>query len=185
MIKALILAGGYGTRLGELTKNQPKPTIVINGKTVIEQIIERLHLHKITQIIVNLHYLPVVMTEKITNKALFYYEPRLLGHDGTISALRDWLEDNYFLVINGDTISNIDFSDMIAFHKNGTVTVLMDNWRCAGVWLYDTDYFINKDLSIIPYRPVNLIWHDIGTPERLQKAKEYYEKSGNLSDLSK
>lgn len=176
MAKALILAGGYGSRLGELTKDKPKPTIVINGKTVIEQIIERLHIHGITQIIVNIHYLPTIITEKINGNALYFYEPILLGHDGTIDALREWLRtDDHFWIINGDTISNVNYTDMELRHKPGTISALMDLWRCAGTWIYSKEYFQYKDLPIRPYRQLGLVWHDIGTPERLEEAKKFYE----------
>lgn len=172
-MKALILAAGYGSRLGDITKDTPKPTIVVGGRTVIEQIIDNLHIHGITQIIVNLHYLPTVITERINNRALYFYEPRLLGHDGTMHALEKWLDDDFF-VINGDTISNVDFSKMRTYHKEKTISVLMDNWRCAGTWLYSKEYFQDKTLPVIPYRPENLEWHDIGDPERLRIAKEFY-----------
>lgn len=174
-MKALILSAGYGTRLGELTKDRPKPTIEVGGKTVIERIIENLHLHGLTEIIVNLHYLPTVMTERITNKALFYYEPVLLGHEGTIMALRKWLERDDFFVINGDTISNVDYTLMKQRHVSGSITALMDENRCAGVWIYPPNYFQNQNTPIVPYRPPNLVWHDMGTPERLKEAQEYYE----------
>ena len=173
-MKALILAAGYGTRLGDLTKNKPKPLIEVNGKSVIEGIIDRLHIHGITQIIVNLHYLPTVITERILSRALYYYEPRLLGHDGTIDALKDWLKDDRFFVINGDTISNTDYTAMMALHEKGTILTLMDQWRCAGTWLYPSEYFENKNCPVIPYRPRDLEWQDIGTPERLEEAKKFY-----------
>ena len=178
-MKCLILAAGYGTRLGDLTKNKPKPLIEVNGKSVIEGIIDSLHVNGITQIIVNLHYLPTVITERIISKALYYYEPRLLGHDGTINALKEWLRDDDFFVINGDTITNVDYMDMIKFHKNGTIetiTVLMDQWRCAGTWIYSKEYFATPNLPVIPYRPVGLEWHDIGTLDRLKETQEFYGK---------
>lgn len=174
-MKAVCLAAGYGTRLGELTKDKPKPTIVVGGRTVIEQIIDSLHIHGITQIIVNLHYLPTVITERINNRALYYYEPRLLGHEGTIWALKDWLKDDDFFVINADTISNVDFTQMKHLHCPATISVLMDQWRCAGTWLYSKEYFLHKNLPVIPYRPLGLEWRDIGTMERLKEAQEFYK----------
>lgn len=169
------MAGGYGSRLGDLTKNQPKPTIVVGNKTVIEQIIERLHIHGITQIITNIHYLPTIISEKLNGNALYFYEPILLGHEGTLDALRSWLEDDDFLVINGDTISSVNYTDMLEKHKPNTITVLYDNWRAAGTWIYPKEYFKNKDIPIIPYRPLGLKWFDIGDPERLKKAQDYFE----------
>ena len=173
-MRALILAAGYGTRLGDLTKEKPKPLIEVGGKSVIEGIIDRLHMNGVTEIIVNLHYLPIVITERIISKALYYYEPRLLGHEGTIHALKDWLKEDDFFVINGDTICNVDYTEMRELHKKGTISVLMDQWRCAGTWIYSKDYFVNKDLPVIPYRPLRLEWHDIGTPARLKEAQEFY-----------
>ena len=173
-MKAIILAAGRGTRLGELTKNQPKPTIEVGGKTILQRIIEGLHRHNIYQIIVNCHYLPLIIEEKIGSNALFFYEEFLLGHDGTISALKSWLNDDFF-VINGDTISTVDYTDMLNKHKSGTISVLMDNWRAAGVWLYSKEYFSIKDMPIVPYRPPNLVWFDIGDPVRLQKARDYFK----------
>ena len=174
-MKAVILCAGYGTRLGELTRNTPKPMIEIMDRPIIEHILTRLSIHGITQIIVNLHYLPEKITDYVRDRALYYYEPRLLGHNGTIEALKEWLKDDDFFVINGDTISDIDFTDMISRHSPGTVTAFMDEWRCAGVWIYDREYFTNPHIPVIPYRP-GVKWFDLGTPERLKAAKEYYEK---------
>jgi NDP-sugar pyrophosphorylase family protein len=176
MTKALILAAGYGTRLGELTKNHPKPTIQVGGKSVIEHIISNLHAHSITEIIVNVHYLPMIITEKLDSNALYYYEPTLLGHEGTINALRKWLEGDAFFVINGDTISNVDYHSMSYRARMSAIVALMDNWRCAGTWLYPPNYFDNQEIPVIPYRQSGLVWHDIGTKARLTEAKKYYEK---------
>ena len=171
----LILAAGRGTRLGSLTKNQPKPIIEVGGKTILQRIVENLYSHSIYQIIINCHYLPLIITEKIGNGALYFYEEYFLGHEWTISALKKWLEGDSFFVINGDTISNVDFSDMLKQHKKGTISVLMDNWRAAGVWIYPKEYFKNKEIPIVPYRPNGLVWFDVGTPERLEKAREYFK----------
>ena len=64
---------------------------------------------------------------------------------------------------------------MITQHKENTISVLMENWRAAGTWLYPKEYFSIKDLPIMPYRPNNLVWFDIGDPTRLQTAREYFE----------
>ena len=173
-MKCLILAAGRGTRLGELTKNQPKPTIEVGKKTILQRIVENLHSHGIYQIIINCHYLPLIIEEKIGSNTLYFYEEVLLGHEGTISALKNWLEGDDFFVLNGDTISNVNFTEMATQHKEGTISVLMENWRCGGTWLYSQQYFTNRDVPILPYRPAGLIWFDIGTPERLKQAKDYF-----------
>ena len=95
-MKALILAAGRGTRLGDLTKDKPKPIIEIGGKTILQRIVENFHSHGIYQIIINCHYLPLIITEKIGTNCLYFYEEHLLGHEGTISALRTWLDGDDF-----------------------------------------------------------------------------------------
>ena len=175
-IRACILAGGYGTRLGQLTKNLPKPLIKIGNKPLLEHIIDRLNLHGIHEIIVNTHYLPVHINSALETRALYYHVPRLLGHKGTIYALKEWIKDDYFFVINGDTLSNVNYLEMINKKRNASIVALMDENRCAGTWLYPPYYFENAELPIIPYRPNDLVWHDIGDPARLKKARAYYEE---------
>lgn len=174
-MKAIILAGGYGTRLGTLTKNLPKPLIKIGGKPVLEHIIDRLNLHGIHEIIINTHYLPVAVNEHMETRALYYHVNRLLGHDGTIFALKEWIKDDYFFVINGDTLSNVNYSVMKNIKRDDMIIALMEENRAAGTWLYPPTYLENSALSIRPYRPTDLVWHDIGTPERLKKAKAFYQ----------
>lgn len=173
-MKCVLLAAGYGSRLGELTKKNPKPLVEVGGKPVIEQIINRLYRNGITEIIVNLHYLSGIMTKELGDKVLYYYEPRLLGHKGTILALKNWLKDEDFFVVNGDTISNIDYQNMLAFHKPKTITIFMDEWRAAGVWIYPKEYFQNQELPVRPYRDPAVQWFDIGTPERLIAAQKFF-----------
>lgn len=174
-MKAIILAGGYGTRLGTLTKALPKPLIKIGGKPILEHIIDRLNLHGIHEIIINTHYLPVAINEYMETRALYYHVNRLLGHKGTIYALKEWVKDDYFFVINGDTLSNVNYTEMINLKREDMIVALMEENRAAGTWLYPPLY-LQKELPIRPYRPNDLVWHDIGDPDRLKKAQEYYEK---------
>lgn len=172
-MKAIILAGGYGTRLGTLTKDLPKPMIKVGNKSVIEHIIDRLNLHGIHEIIINTHYLPEHINSGMETRALYYHVPRLLGHKGTIFALKEWIKDDYFFVVNGDTLSNVNYSEMINIKKPEMIVALMEENRAAGTWLYPSEY-LNHELPIRPYRPSDLVWHDIGTPERLEEARQYY-----------
>ena len=178
-MKAIVLAGGYGTKLGTLTKNLPKPLIEVAGKPVLQHIIDRLNLHGIYQIIINTHYLPVHINKAIETRALYYHVPRLLGHKGTIYALKDWIKDDYFFVINGDTLSNVNYTEMINLKRENEILALMDENRCAGTWLYPPKFLENSNLSIRPYRPNDLVWYDIGTRSRLKEARKYYESETN------
>lgn len=170
-MRALVLAAGYGTRLGNLTKDRPKAMIKVGSKPVIGHIVDNLYKAGVKQIIVNIHYLPEKIPEYLGDRVLYYYEPILLGHKGTIKALRDWLDDD-FLVINADTINNLDYKKIIKYHQKGTITVLMDEWRAAGTWIYPYEYFDNPQVEVRPYRPKGLFWMDIGTKEKLKEARK-------------
>lgn len=174
-MKAVILAGGLGSRLGDLTKDTPKPLLEVAGKPILEHIVSRLEEAGIKEIIVNIHYLPEMIREYLKNRVLYFYTPTLLGHEGTIKALENWLTEDFF-VINGDTISNADFKLMIETHKKqkGTILALLDEWRCAGTWLYCAEYFTNPKMPVNPFRQENLKWQDCGTPEKLTQAQEMF-----------
>jgi NDP-sugar pyrophosphorylase family protein len=174
-MKCLILSAGYGTRLGKLTKDIPKPMIEIGGKPIILHIVDHLALHNLSELIINVHYLPEVIIDQLQSKALYYYEPKLLGHKGTIFALKKWLEGEPFLVLNGDTLTNLNYTEMIKAHKEGTITVAMDEYRAVGSWIYPKGYFDNPDIPIMPFRQVNLEWQDVGNPQRLEQARIKYE----------
>jgi len=79
-MKVVILAAGYGTRLGSLTKDKPKPLVDLDGKPLIEHIMTRLAMHGLTEVIVNIHYLPQLLPAYLHERALYFYEPKLLGH---------------------------------------------------------------------------------------------------------
>jgi len=185
-MRVILLAAGYGTRLGELTKDKPKPMIDVGGKPVIEHILTRLADHGIRDVIVNLHYLPHILTDYLGGRVLYYYEPRLLGHHKTIMALKNWLvQESSFMVINGDTISDVDYTEMSMFHKPDTITAYMDEWRCAGTWIYSSSYFVNQSLSVRPYRQDKSVWFDVGTVPRLEEARRYFDEQKTTYNLSK
>lgn len=173
MTKALILAGGLGTRLGEITQSMPKPMLNIDGKPLIKRIVDRLYESGIKDIVVNVHYKSEDIMNCLGDRVLYHYTPQLLGHGGTILALRSWLEGDDFFVINGDTISDVSYKEMQTLHKEDTITMFMDEYRCAGTWLYCPSFF-KQPLLIDPYRP-EIPWQDIGTPERLAMAKEKFK----------
>lgn len=174
-MKVVLLAAGYGTRLGSLTKNKPKPLIKLGDKPLIGHLIDRLNQHGLKQIIVKVHYLPEQIIDYLGGRVLYYQQPSLLGHDETLFALKDWVGDESFMVINADTWTNVNYTEMIAKHIKGTITVCMDEWRCTGTWIYSPEFFIDKSIEVVPYRPANLKWFDIGTHKRLKEARKYFE----------
>lgn len=130
-MKAFILAAGYGTRLHPITLNTPKCLVEIKGKKLLQWWLELLEKYGIDEILINTHYLPEQVEEfirqyqgKIKIKAV--YEKELLGSAGTIRANMDFVEnEEEFLIIYADNLTNINLEKMTAFHheKNADVTI--------------------------------------------------------------
>ena len=123
-MKAVIMAGGKGSRLLELTKDEiPKPMTLINGKPILRWQIECLRRNGITDICIVTGHLG----EKIENyfgngsdlevNIIYFHEETPLGTAGAIAHIEDFLEDEYFLLVYGDVMFDIDISRMEKFHN--------------------------------------------------------------------
>lgn len=120
---AVILAGGKGTRLREVTKDLPKPLVKINGKPVLRFQIESLQRSNIKKIILVIGYQGHKIKEYFGDGASFgveieyFEEVNPLGTAGSFYFLKDQLPD-HFLVIYGDLVLDINFNRFIEFHRN-------------------------------------------------------------------
>lgn len=117
----LIMAGGFGTRMGHLTKKRPKPMLIVQGKPILEHIVISAKKHGFNKIYLSVHY----MSEKIINhfkdgekfgiEIQYLYEDKPLGTGGSVKLLPDG--DNPVLVTNADILTNIDFRAVVEYHK--------------------------------------------------------------------
>lgn len=181
-MKALLLAAGYGTRLGKITKKTPKPMIEVAGKPVLEHLVEYLNRHGIFEIIVNTHYKPEVIYKHFGTRLIYSYEPTLLGEEGTVDSLKHWLWKEYTVIMNGDTLTNLNLEKMYLWSKGKNIRS-MDGGVYTGTKIISPSYFFG-DRKFIDYQDFDLVWHDIGSPEGLDKARKYYEKTPHLPRLS-
>lgn len=122
-MKAVIMAGGSGTRLRPLTSHLPKPMVPVANKPMAEHIVTLLKKHNFTDIIFTTHYLPQAISDYFGDGSdwgckISYSteEGRPLGTAGCVKAIQDEL-DTTFLVISGDGLTDIDLTKAIAFHK--------------------------------------------------------------------
>lgn len=122
-MRAVLMAGGSGTRLRPLTCDLPKPMVPILNRPIAEHIINLLKRHQITEIIATLHYLPDVMREHFGDGADFgvqmtyaVEEDQPLGTAGCVKNIAELL-DRTFLVISGDSITDFDLTAAIEFHR--------------------------------------------------------------------
>ena len=121
-MKAVVLCAGYGTRLGELTRETPKAMLPVAGRPVLEHIVRHLAQHGFDEIAVNLHFRPELIRERFGDGAAlgvritYLEEPELLGTAGTLTALRAFLQGGPFLVQYGDILTDHDLSVLAEFH---------------------------------------------------------------------
>jgi len=179
-MKALLLCAGLGTRLRPLTKELPKPMVEVAGRPVLEHLIFHLSKFGINEIMVNLHYKPEKIMNYFGTRLLYSYEPQLLGEQSTIRSLARWLWKDYTVVMNGDTLTDINITEM--FRLSGGHNIKhMDGKIYTGTKILSPAYFMG-DQKFRKYGDINTWWVDIGTPDGLKKARTYYEKeSSSLS----
>lgn len=121
-MKAVILAGGRGTRLGQITKQIPKPMVYIGNKPVLQYQIELLKKYKITEIIIKVNYLKNIIKEYFKDGKDFgvkikYFEKETdLNTAGIFPFLKKDLKTD-FIVLYGDLFLNINLEKFINYHK--------------------------------------------------------------------
>jgi mannose-1-phosphate guanylyltransferase / phosphomannomutase len=121
-VKAVVMAGGEGTRLRPLTSNQPKPMVPIVGKPCIEHIIELARGHGFTEVIVTVAFLPQAIRSYLGDGSSlgldieYSVEESPLGTAGSVGLARDRLDET-FLVISGDALCDFDLTDLVRFHR--------------------------------------------------------------------
>ncbi len=167
-MKAVIMAGGKGTRISSVARDIPKPMIKIGEKPVLEHEIECLYEQGIKDIIITVSHLGGVITDYFGNGSKispatgktfgvnieYYFEREPLGNAGALFKIKNRLTDD-FLLLNADAMFDIDFKRFIAFHrqKGGLVTlfthpnshpydsglIFTDDNNCVEKWLAKED----------------------------------------------
>ncbi|KAK3154306.1 hypothetical protein QOZ80_2BG0188850 [Eleusine coracana subsp. coracana] len=136
-MKALILVGGYGSRLLPLTYSIPKPLVDFANKPILQHQIEALRHVGVTEIVLAINYRPEAMynflkdsEDNLGVKITCSQETEPLGTTGPLALARDKLVDGSgepFFVLNCDIISEYHFSELIRFHKShdGEATIMV------------------------------------------------------------
>jgi len=160
MIKeAIILAGGFGTRLQKVVKDVPKPMALINQKPFLEYLLDWLSYYGVSKVIFAVGYKYDIIKdffgEEYKGIKLFYsIEIEPLGTGGAIRNALKCLDDDLFLVLNGDSffdISLYDFSDFIE-EKNATIGLALK--QVEDVTRYGS-VNIDKDHRIVGFAEKN------------------------------
>lgn len=123
-MRAMVLCAGYGTRLGDLTRDVPKPMLLLQGRPMLEYIISNLAQYSFDQIAINLHFRPDMIRDYFAdgsrwNVTLTYsYEPELMGTAGGVKRMEHFLrQGDAFLVQYGDVLTDQDLTALLRFHR--------------------------------------------------------------------
>ena len=173
-MKAIILAGGRGKRLRPITDKIPKPLIPINEKPLIERSIKYLKKYGITDIIVSSGYKSNLIEKFLKKKKnfgckiIFSNEKTPLGTGGAIKKALRYINEESFVVLNGDIVTNIDLKKIlkkpntIAANelktkfgtmdiKNNKILKFNEKKDVTDVWMNPGIYHLSKDIEkLIP-----------------------------------
>lgn len=119
-MRALIMAGGFGRRLGPITKSTPKPLLLVGGRPILDHLIERLEAASVDEIFISVHYLAerierFVEAHRTTIPITLVREDAQLGTAGAVGLLPDGMSEP-LLVVNGDVLTSLDFGALMEFH---------------------------------------------------------------------
>jgi len=130
-IKIILLCGGKGERLYPLTSESPKPLIKIKGKPILSYIIDHLAKFNLHDLIITTGYKAKKISDYINSKGSnLNYKLINSGEVDIIKRIQDSTQNikNDFMVLYGDTISNVNINNLIHYHKSNTRPVTMTVW---------------------------------------------------------
>ncbi len=192
-MKAILLAGGYGTRLKPITNKIPKCLVEINHKPLLLHWIELLVNAGVHSILINTHYLAdqvesFVSKSKYADIITLSYEKELLGTAGTVKNNIDFIGDDSIILAHADNFTTCDLNELIYAHQAKSQNT------CMTMMLYNSErpkesgiVEINKNKIV-----VNFFEKSHSPPSSLANAAVYiidtkiveYIKNNGLSDFS-
>jgi mannose-1-phosphate guanylyltransferase/phosphomannomutase len=123
-MKAVVMAGGEGSRLRPLTLAKPKPLVPVCNKPVMEHILGLLKRHEIKEVVATLHYLGDQIQDYFGDGSGFGVditystEPTPLGTAGSVKKAQHLLKDDTFVIISGDSLTDCDLTSALEFHRS-------------------------------------------------------------------
>jgi mannose-1-phosphate guanylyltransferase / phosphomannomutase len=128
-VKAVVMAGGEGTRLRPMTANQPKPLLPVVNKPIMEHVLRLLKRHGFAETVVTVQFLASLVRnyfgdgEDVGMSLQYATEEMPLGTAGSVKNAEDELRDGPFLVISGDALTDIDLSALVSYHQENSALV--------------------------------------------------------------
>lgn len=157
-MKAVVLAGGKGTRLAPYTHILPKPLMPIGDMPILEVMLKQMKYAGVSDVILTVGHLANLLRTFFMDgqqwgmNISYSYEERSLGTAGPLSLIKDL--DSTFLVTNGDVLTTLDLKELVAFHKaqNSVATIAVHQRQ------------VKVDLGVVQWGSNNLIKDYIEKP---------------------
>ncbi|MDO8681162.1 MAG: NDP-sugar synthase [Acidobacteriota bacterium] len=128
---ALVLTAGLATRLQPLSSVRAKAALPVAGEALVLRILRRLRRSGVTRVVLNLHHLADTITREVGDgsaiglEARYSWEPEVLGSAGGPARALPLLEADRFLIVNGDTLADVDLEALAAQHVDTNAVVTM------------------------------------------------------------
>ena len=151
-MKAVIAAGGKGTRLSSISGDLPKPMVAIGDKPILEHQINCLKSNGITEIIILIGYLGNKIKEHFGDghqfgvKISYIEENTPLGSGGALYYLKDIIKEDFVFIL-GDLLFDVDFERMIKFHKSHHAYITL--FTHPNSHPFDSDLIVEKNNRVL------------------------------------
>ncbi len=157
-MKAVVMAGGFGTRIQPLTNSRPKPMLPIINRPMMEQTMMTLKDLGITEFIVLLYFKPEIIQDYFGDgsdfgiKITYVVPDDDYGTAGAVKLAQEYIGDDNFIIISGDLVTDFDFQKIFDYHKskNSKLTITLtsvDNPLEFGVVIANEEGKIEKFLE--------------------------------------
>ncbi|WP_433323436.1 sugar phosphate nucleotidyltransferase [Spirillospora sp. CA-294931] len=157
-MKAVVMAGGEGTRLRPMTANQPKPLLPLINQPIMEHVLRLLKRHGFDETVVTVQFLAALIRnyfgdgEELGMSLSYATEEMPLGTAGSVKNAAEALRDDRFLVISGDALTDMDLTDLVRFHEENDALVTIGLKRVPdplefGIIICDEDGRIQRFLE--------------------------------------
>lgn len=169
-----------GTRLKPITDAIPKSMVKVGGIPVIDQIIFHIKKFGITEIMVNTGYKGDQIHAHLGNQVTYFHDPFLtLTADETVETVSPWFYGDHMLVVNGDTLTDLDIKKMFDASRGDSIR-FMDPKKSdvyGGYTIYTPKLGgIGWSERMWDYIPQDTHFWDVGTWTGLKKARAIYER---------
>ncbi|MCW2713062.1 MAG: mannose-phosphate guanyltransferase, partial [Frankiales bacterium] len=122
-MKAVVMAGGEGSRLRPMTANQPKPLLPVANRPIMEHVLRLLRRHGFDETVVTVQFLASLVRtyfgdgDDLGMHLTYATEATPLGTAGSVLNAREALRDDAFLVMSGDALTDVDLGELVAAHR--------------------------------------------------------------------